>query len=146
VYARGMNRADALQRITELREEIHRHDYLYYTEARPESSDAEYDAVMRELRGLESEFPDLVAPDSPTQRVAGQPVDAFRPVEHRAAMLSLDNATSPDDLREFAARIGRAASAFQVAGAVQRMPAADSAITLAADTASTATTRRMRME
>jgi DNA ligase (NAD+) len=109
-----MNRADALQRITELREEIHRHDYLYYTEARPEISDAEYDALMRELRGLESEFPDLVAPDSPTQRVAGQPVDAFRPVEHRAAMLSLDNATSPDDLREFAARIGRAlpATAF----------------------------------
>src|SRR5437899_2110450 len=103
-----MTRADALQRISELREQIHHHDYLYYTEARPEISDAEYDALMRELRELEAAFPDLVTPDSPTQRVAGQPVDAFRPVAHRAAMLSLDNATSPDDLREFEARLGRA--------------------------------------
>src|SRR5438309_1418149 len=103
-----MTRADALQRISELREQIHHHDYLYYTEARPEISDAEYDALMRELRELEAAFPDLVTPDGPTQRVAGQPVDAFRPVAHRAAMLSLDNATSPDDLREFEARLGRA--------------------------------------
>jgi DNA ligase (NAD+) len=103
-----MTRADALQRLTELREAIHHHDYLYYTEARPEVSDAEYDALMRELRELESAHPDLVSADSPTQRVAGQPVEAFRPVEHRAAMLSLDNATSPDDLREFEARLRRA--------------------------------------
>src|SRR5215813_10297460 len=103
-----MTRADALQRISELREQIRHHDYLYYAEARPEVSDAEYDALMRELRELEAAFPDLVTPDSPTQRVAGQPVDAFRPVEHRTAMLSLDNATSPDDLREFEARLGRA--------------------------------------
>jgi DNA ligase (NAD+) len=103
-----MNRADAAQRIMELREQIHQHDYLYYIEARPAVSDAEYDALTRELRALESEFPDLVTPDSPTQRVAGTPVDAFQPVEHRAAMLSLDNATSPDDLREFEARITRA--------------------------------------
>ena len=103
-----MTRADALQRISELREQIRHHDYLYYAEARPEVSDAEYDALMRELRELEAAFVDLVTPDSPTQRVAGQPVDAFRPVEHRAAMLSLDNATSPDDLREFEARLGRA--------------------------------------
>ena len=103
-----MTRADALQRISELREQIHHHDYLYYAEVRPEISDAEYDALMRELKELEAAFPDLVSPDSPTQRVAGQPVDAFRPDEHRAAMLSLDNATSPDDLREFEARLGRA--------------------------------------
>src|SRR5438046_10324944 len=103
-----MTRADALQRISELREQIHHHDYLYYTEARPEISDAEYEALMRELRELESAFPDLVTPDSPTQRVAGQPVDAFRPVAHRAALLSLDNATSPDDLREVDARLARA--------------------------------------
>ncbi|HEY7520882.1 MAG TPA: NAD-dependent DNA ligase LigA [Methylomirabilota bacterium] len=103
-----MTRADALQRLTELREAIHHHDYLYYAEARPQISDAEYDALMRELRELEAAFPDLVTPDSPTQRVAGQPVDAFRPVEHRAAMLSLDNAMTPDDLREFEARLKRA--------------------------------------
>jgi len=103
-----MTPADALQRISELREQIRHHDYLYYAEARPEISDAEYDALMRELRELEAAFPDLVTPDSPTQRVAGQPIEAFRPVEHRTAMLSLDNATSPEDLREFEARVGRA--------------------------------------
>jgi DNA ligase (NAD+) len=103
-----MTRADALQRLTELREAIHHHDYLYYVEARPEVSDAEYDRLMRELRELEAAFPELVAADSPTQRVAGQPVDAFRPVEHRAVMLSLDNAMSSDELREFEARLRRA--------------------------------------
>jgi DNA ligase (NAD+) len=103
-----MNRADGGQRMSELREQIHRHDHLYYVEARPEVSDAEYDALMRELRALEAEFPDLVTPDSPTQRVAGTPIEAFQPVEHRVAMLSLDNATTPEDLREFEARITRA--------------------------------------
>ena len=103
-----MNQADAAQRIMELRERIHHHDYLYYVESRPEVSDAEYDALVRELKGLEAEFPELVTPDSPTQRVAGVPVAAFQPVEHRVAMLSLDNGMSPDDLREFEARITRA--------------------------------------
>jgi DNA ligase (NAD+) len=103
-----MTRADALQRLTELREAIHHHDYLYYVEARPEVSDAEYDRLMRELREVEAAFPELVAADSPTQRVAGQPVDTFRPVEHRAVMLSLDNAMSADELREFEARLRRA--------------------------------------
>src|SRR2546422_7805847 len=78
-----MTRADALQRISELREQIHHHDYLYYTEARPEISDAEYDALMRELRELEAAFPDLVTPDSPTQRVAGQ-----RSEEHTSELQS----------------------------------------------------------
>jgi len=105
---RSMTRADAAQRITDLREQIHHHDYLYYVEARPEVSDAEYDALMRQLRELEASFADLVTADSPTQRIAGTPTDIFKPVEHHAAMLSLDNATSPDDLREFEARIGRA--------------------------------------
>ena len=103
-----MNAADAAQRVTELREQIHHHDYLYHVEARPQMSDAEYDALVVELRRLEAEFPQLVTPESPTQRVGGQPVAAFRPVEHRTAMLSLDNTTTPDQLREFEARIGRA--------------------------------------
>ncbi len=102
-----MNRADAQQRLTELREQIHRHDYLYYVEARPEITDAEYDALMRELAAREAEFPELVTPDSPSQRVAGAPVDLFRPVEHRVPMRSLDNATTPEQLREFEARLGR---------------------------------------
>jgi DNA ligase (NAD+) len=102
-----MNRPDAQQRLSELREQIHRHDYLYYVEARPEVSDAEYDALMRELAALEAEFPELITPDSPTQRVAGAPGDLFRPVAHTVAMLSLDNATTPEQLREFETRLRR---------------------------------------
>jgi DNA ligase (NAD+) len=100
--------ADAAQRVAELREQIRHHDYLYYVETRPEIPDAAYDALMRELRELEARFPELATPDSPTQRVAGQVVEAFAPVEHRAAMLSLDNATTPEQLREFEARLLRA--------------------------------------
>lgn len=102
-----MDRADAQQRIAELQEAIHHHDYLYYVEARPEVSDAEYDALMRELKSLEAAHPELVTPDSPTQRVGGTPTALFKPVEHRTPMLSLDNAMTEEDLREFAARIGR---------------------------------------
>ena len=100
--------ADAAQHIATLREQIHRHDYLYYVLARPEVPDAEYDRLFRALKDLEAEFPELVTPDSPTQRVGGGVVDAFAPVEHRAAMLSLDNTTTPDDLVEFEARLKRA--------------------------------------
>jgi DNA ligase (NAD+) len=103
-----MDGADAAQRLAELREQIHRHDYLYYVEARPEVSDAEYDRLMVELRELEARFPELISPDSPTQRVGGTAADAFKTVEHRVAMLSLDNATTPEELREFEARMGRA--------------------------------------
>jgi DNA ligase (NAD+) len=103
-----MTRDDAAQRLAELREQIHHHDYLYYVEARPEVSDAEYDALVGELKTLEAQFPGLVTPDSPSQRVAGEPVDAFRPVEHRAAMLSLDSVTTAVQLREFEARLRRA--------------------------------------
>jgi DNA ligase (NAD+) len=103
-----MERADAAQRLSELREQIHHHDYLYYVEARPEVTDDAYDRLMRELKDLEAQFPELVTPDSPTQRVAGTPTDLFKPVEHRVAMLSLDNTTTPDQLREFEARLQRA--------------------------------------
>src|SRR5688500_8398264 len=102
-----MNRADAHQRIAELREQIQHHDDAYYVADRPEVSDAEYDALMRELRALEGEHPDLVTPDSPSQRVAGAPATLFAPAQHKAAMLSLDNAMSEEDLREFEARIAR---------------------------------------
>lgn len=103
-----MTRDDAAQRLSELREQIRHHDYLYYVEARPEITDDAYDRLMRELVDLETQFPELVTPDSPTQRVAGTPTDVFKPVEHRVAMLSLDNTTTPDQLREFAARLKRA--------------------------------------
>jgi DNA ligase (NAD+) len=109
-----MDRAEATARAAELREQIHRHDYLYYVEARPEISDAEYDALVRELAALEAEHPELITPDSPTQRVAGAPIDLFRPVAHRTPMLSLDNATTPEQLREFGARLARLAPGAQL--------------------------------
>jgi DNA ligase (NAD+) len=100
--------ADAAARIETLREEIRRHDHLYYVESRPEISDAEYDRRRRELAELEQAHPELITPDSPTQRVSGQRVEVFAPVAHAAAMLSLDNALSVDELREFQARLTRA--------------------------------------
>ena len=100
--------AAARKRVDELRKLIARHDHLYYALDRPEVSDAEYDALMRELRALEASHPDLITPESPTQRVSGQVSDAFATVEHLAPMLSLENATSEADLREFEARIKRA--------------------------------------
>src|SRR5687767_2202993 len=98
-----MARQDAATRIETLRREIRRHDALYHGQDRPEVSDAEYDALKRELEALEAEHPELVTPDSPTQTVGSRPGEAFAAVEHRAAMLSLDNAMSVDDLREFEA-------------------------------------------
>jgi DNA ligase (NAD+) len=98
----------AQARAAELRRLLDRHAFLYYVEDRPEIPDAEYDRLFAELRALEAAHPDLVTPDSPTQRVGGQVAEGFAPVEHRAAMLSLDNAASAEDLREFEARIGRA--------------------------------------
>jgi DNA ligase (NAD+) len=103
-----MAHAEILAKLIALRNEIRRHDYLYYVVNRPEASDAQYDALLRDLRTLEDAHPALVTADSPTQGVGGQRSLAFAPVEHRSAMLSLDNALTPDDLREFEARLARA--------------------------------------
>jgi DNA ligase (NAD+) len=103
-----MREGDAASRIETLRREIRRHDALYHVQDRPEISDAEYDALKRELAELEAAHPELVTPDSPTQTVGGLRSEAFAPVEHRVAMLSLDNAMKGDDLREFEARLRRA--------------------------------------
>ena len=81
-------------RVEELRAIIAHHDYRYYVLDSPEISDAEYDELMRELRQLEEQYPQLITPDSPTQRVSGQPVAAFGIVEHRLPLLSLGNAFS----------------------------------------------------
>jgi DNA ligase (NAD+) len=99
---------DPRERADELRRLIAHHDRLYYVEDRPEIPDAEYDALLRELRALEARHPELVTPDSPTQKVAGQVAEAFAPVEHRVPMLSLDNATSAADLEAFETRLQRA--------------------------------------
>ncbi|MGH7429604.1 MAG: NAD-dependent DNA ligase LigA, partial [Candidatus Methylomirabilaceae bacterium] len=92
----------------ELRSLVRRHDHLYYVLDRPEISDAEYDKLYLKLKRLEEEHPELMTPDSPTQRVGGQPVEGFAQVQHKVVMLSLDNAYSADDVREFEARIKRA--------------------------------------
>jgi DNA ligase (NAD+) len=85
-------------RIEKLRAEINRHNYLYHVQDSPEISDAEYDALMRELKKLEEENPQFLTPDSPTQRVGAAPVEAFGVVEHTRPLLSLGNAFSDDDL------------------------------------------------
>lgn len=103
-----MNRNDAAERLAELRSEIRHHDNLYYVRDAPEISDEAYDELFRELRELEEEFPELVTPDSPTQRVAGQPLDEFPTVEHAAPMLSLDSGVDEDQLRRFDERVRKA--------------------------------------
>ena len=96
-----MNRTAAQQRIAELRRQINRHDRLYYVEARPEISDYDYDQLFAELHKLEAEHPDLVTPDSPTQRVGGAPLKEFQNVRHAVPMLSLEKTDALDGLRKF---------------------------------------------
>ncbi len=91
----------------ELREQINHHAYRYYVLDDPEVSDAEYDELLRELQALESEFPELITPDSPTQRVGGAPSDLFAPVQHRSRMLSLDNVFSQEELEAWGRRVER---------------------------------------
>jgi DNA ligase (NAD+) len=100
--------ADVSARLDELRQQINRHNHLYYAENRPEISDAEYDRLWRELVALEQAHPELITPDSPTQRPGGRRAETFAPVEHLVAMLSLDNAMTVEELQEFEARIRRA--------------------------------------
>ncbi|OGT84432.1 MAG: DNA ligase (NAD(+)) LigA, partial [Gammaproteobacteria bacterium RIFCSPLOWO2_02_FULL_61_13] len=97
--------ADAARRAGELRRVIEEHNYRYYTLDEPSIPDAEYDALMRELRHLEQAHPDLATPDSPTQRVGAQPAAAFAEVPHQLPMLSLDNAFDEEDLRAFDRRV-----------------------------------------
>jgi DNA ligase (NAD+) len=94
-------------RLEALRGQIRLHQYEYYVENRPRISDADYDALFQELQQLEAAHPTLITPDSPTQRVGGEPAEDFTPVQHLVPMLSLDNATSAEDLREFEARMQR---------------------------------------
>lgn len=90
-----------LKRVEELRIELRQHEHLYYVLDAPEISDAAYDALMKELKKLEREHPELVAPDSPTQRVGGKPAEGFKKVAHSRPMLSLDNAYSEEELAEW---------------------------------------------
>ena len=91
----------AARRVKELRAEIAEHDRRYYQEAAPTISDREYDALYRELVDLETQFPKLTSPDSPTQRVGGRPLKAFAQVTHRVPMFSLDNTYSEEEVADF---------------------------------------------
>lgn len=95
----------ARARIRELVDQISYHDTKYYVDDSPEISDYEYDMLVKELSELEERYPDLVLPDSPTKRVSGKPLDEFPQVEHKVAMLSLDNCYSHEELREFDSRV-----------------------------------------
>jgi DNA ligase (NAD+) len=95
-------------RAEELRSLLHHHSYRYYILDRPEISDAEYDRLFKELQALEAEHPELIPPDSPTRRVGGAVAEGFASVQHRVPMLSLDNAYTADEIREFEARLQRA--------------------------------------
>jgi DNA ligase (NAD+) len=101
---------DPAARAVELRDQIRRADQLYYEEDAPELSDAEYDALMRELRAIEEQDPELVTPDSPTQTVRGKASTAFAPVKHRAPMMSLDNAFDLSELEAWGQRVERGVS------------------------------------
>jgi DNA ligase (NAD+) len=96
---------DIRSEVEKLRRELRRHEHLYYVLDRPEITDAEYDALMRRLTELEARHPELVTPDSPTQRVGGKPREGFVTVAHSASMLSLDNALNEGELRDFDRRV-----------------------------------------
>jgi DNA ligase (NAD+) len=100
---------DPLERITQLREQIRHHEERYYIQNEPEISDEQFDRLLHELEQLETQYPDLVSVDSPTQRVAGHPTEGFETVEHMAPMLSLDNAYTEEDLVAFDERVRRGA-------------------------------------
>jgi DNA ligase (NAD+) len=100
-----MTRKEALRRLEELKKKINDHRKKYYVDDEPEISDAAYDRLERELKAIEEIFPDLITPDSPTQRVGGEPIDTFQTVVHDRPMLSLDNAYSLDEVRDFDRRL-----------------------------------------
>jgi len=101
---KGVDRS-IIQRAEQLRKELHKHDYLYYVLAEPEISDEQYDKLMRELQDLETKYPQLITPDSPTQRVGGEPTKEFPTVTYEIPMLSLSNTYSEEDIRDFDRRV-----------------------------------------
>jgi len=101
-----MGKLEEVKRKAEkLREEIHHHDYRYYVLNQPEISDKEYDDLVKKLKQLEKQYPELITPDSPTQRVGEKPLIGFKTVKHRVAMLSLDNTYSSEEIEEWDKRV-----------------------------------------
>src|SRR5262249_36633729 len=97
----GISMKNVKQRAEELRRQINHHNYKYYVEAKPEISDREFDRLLDELQKIEAAHPELVTPDSPTQRVGGEPIEGFKQVRHRVPMLSIDNTYNAEELREY---------------------------------------------
>jgi DNA ligase (NAD+) len=103
-----MSQGKVSERIAQLRDEINYHNHRYYVLNDPVVSDAEYDRLMDALRELEAEYPELITPDSPTQRVGTEPAEGFVKVEHPAPILSLDKATSGEEIRAWWERVSKA--------------------------------------
>jgi DNA ligase (NAD+) len=95
----------AKKQIEKLRDELNHHNYLYHVLAKPAISDQQYDRMLKELEALENEHPELRTPDSPTQRVGGEPIDRFRSVAHAVRMMSIDNTYNEEELRAFDERV-----------------------------------------
>src|SRR5437867_12182676 len=106
-----MSISAVMTRAGKLRTLINYHNYCYHTLDQPQISDAEFDVLVNELKELEAKHPELVTPDSPTQRVGGERLSAFRTVRHPAPLLSLDNAFSADEVRTWYERVARRFSA-----------------------------------
>src|SRR5258705_13785515 len=100
-----VTRSNIAKQIEKLREHIRRHEYLYYVLDEPEISDIKFDRMMKELQQLEATHPELVTPDSPSQRVGGAPRKGVETRQHSPAMMSLDNTYSTEDLEEFDRRV-----------------------------------------
>jgi DNA ligase (NAD+) len=103
-----------IRKIEKLRQELRRHEHLYYVLDKPEISDADYDALMNELKKLEAAHPELVTPDSPTQRVGGKPAEGFKKAQHSRPMLSLDNAYNAEELADWDRRVHELAGGLPV--------------------------------
>jgi len=99
--------SDFRKRIEQLRAEIRRHDYLYYVLNQPEITDQQYDKLFAELKALEGQHPELITPDSPTQRVSERPIEGFKTVSHAVPMLSIDNTYNAEELRAFDERVAK---------------------------------------
>ncbi len=102
---RTTSHTDPAQRAEELRDQLRHHEHLYYVMDAPEISDQAFDTLMNELKRIEADHPELLAPDSPTQRVGGKPAEGFKKVRHSRPMLSLDNAYSEEELRDWDRRV-----------------------------------------
>ena len=111
---KGDSHPNPAQRAEELRHELRRHEHLYYVMDAPEISDREFDALMNELKHIEAEHPELLTPDSPCQRVGGKPAEGFQKVRHSRPMLSLDNAYTEEELRDWDRRVHELAGSLPV--------------------------------